>query len=97
MKLDLKLLATRFFQAEDEPLAPEDGVNRYLLEQVLRPAMEGKTLYLRDIDFSAFELDDIEALGLYYDSLMNAARNLNRFSVPVSQSSPAPGNARVFC
>lgn len=93
----MKLLATRFFQAKDEPLVPEDGVNRYLLEQVLRPAMEGETLYLRDIDFSAFELDDIEALGLYYDRLTNAAKRLNQFAQPVSRTRPAPGRARVFC
>ncbi len=69
MKLNLKLLATRFFQAKEEPPVPEDGVNRYLLEYVLRPNLEGNLLRLGDIDFDAFDADDVPALEDYYQFL----------------------------
>jgi len=97
MKLDLKLLATRFFQAKEEPLVPEDGVNRYLLDQVLRPVMAGKTLYIRDVDFGAFAFDDIAGLEEYHNRLNNATRSLNQVTLPVSQAKPVPGSARAFC
>ena len=37
MRLDLKLLAMRFSQAEDAPPVPTEGVNPYLLEKILTP------------------------------------------------------------
>lgn len=66
MKLNLKLLATRFSQTKDGPPVSEDGVNRYLLEQVLRPNLKGGLLRLGDIDFDAFDADDVPALEDYY-------------------------------
>lgn len=97
MKLDLKLLSIRFFQAEDEPLVPEGGVNRYLLDQVLRPAMEGETLYIRDVDFSAFDMDDIETLAEYHDRMGFEQRKLGQFVLPVAHTEPTPVRVRSFC
>ena len=97
MKLNLKLLAARFSEAKEEPLVPSDGVNRYLIDHVLTPAMSGKTLYVHDIDFSAFELDDIEALMEYHDSLNLEMRKLNQFAAPVSRTLPTPRRTRSFC
>ena len=97
MRLNLKLLATRFFQAKDEPPVPDDGVNRYLLEQVLRPNLEGQLLRLGDIDFDAFDTDDVSALKDYYDRLYNASENLAQLAQTLSRVPPAPGTARTFC
>lgn len=97
MKLNLKLLAARFSQAKEEPLIPSDGVNRYLIDNVLVPAMSGKTLYARDIDFSAFDLDDIEMLAEYHDSLNHESRKLGQFAGPVSRTLPTPRRTRAFC
>ena len=58
MKLDLKLLAIRFSQAKDEPPAPTEGVNPYLLEKILLPCMNGESILLRDIDYSAFDVEE---------------------------------------
>lgn len=41
MKLNLKLLSTRFSQAKEQLYVPDDGVNPYLLEHILRPNLEG--------------------------------------------------------
>ena len=97
MKLNLKLLAIRLSQAKEEPPVSDDGVNRYLIDHVLTPAMSGKTLYVHDIDFSAFEQDDIEALMEYHDELNCELRKLNQFAVPVSQTLPTPMRTRSFC
>ena len=97
MKLNLKLLAIRFFQAKDGPPVPEDGVNRYLLEQVLRPNLEGNLLRLGDIDFDAFEAEDVPALEEYYDRLYKASENLAQFAQTVARVPPAPKAVRAFC
>ena len=97
MKLNLKLLAARFSQAKEEPLVPNDGVNRYLIDNVLIPAMSGKTLYARDIDFSAFDQDDIEALAAYHDRMNHELRKLGQFAEPVSRTLPTPSRTRTFC
>lgn len=97
MKLNLKLLAARFFQAKDEPPAPEDSINRYLLESVLRPNLNGDTLYLGDIDFDAFDVDDVSALEGYYGRLEQSARALRQFAQTVNRIPPAPNQTRMFC
>lgn len=97
MKLNLKLLATRFFQAEEGICLPDDSVNSYLLENVLRPNLEGNLLYLGDIDFDAFDTEDVSALEDYYDRLELAARSLGQFAQTVDRVPPAPKAARMFC
>ena len=97
MKLNLKLLAIRFFQAKDGPPVPEDGVNRYLLEQVLRPNLEGDLLRLGEIDFDAFDADDVPALEDYYDKLYKASQNLSQFVQTLNRVPPASKAVRTFC
>ena len=97
MRLNLKLLATRLFQAKDEPPVPDDGVNRYLLEQVLRPNLAGNLLHLGDIDFNAFDADDVPALEEYYDRLYQASQDLSQFAQTVGRVPPVPGTGRAFC
>ncbi len=97
MKLNLKLLSTRFFQAKEQPCVPEDSVNRYLLEHVLRPNLEGNLLRLGDIDFSAFDADDVPALEDYYDRLYKASEDLTQFAQTVARVPPAPNTVRSFC
>lgn len=97
MRLNLKLLAARFFQAKDEPPVPDDGVNRYLLEQVLRPNLAGNLLHLGDIDFDAFDADDVPALEDYYDRLYQASQDLSQFAQTVGRVPPVPGTGRAFC
>lgn len=97
MKLNLKLLATRFSQAEDESPVPEDGVNRYLLDNILRPTMSGDTLCLGDIDYDAFDEDDVFALEDYHERLARAAGLLGQFAQTVDHIPPTPKKARMFC
>ena len=62
MKLYLKLLSMRFSQAKDEPLVPADGVSEYLLQKILLLCMGGAAIRLRDIDYGAFDVEDVDRL-----------------------------------
>lgn len=97
MKLNLKLLAIHFSQAKDGPPVSEDGVNRYLLERVLRPNLEGDLLRLGDIDFDAFEADDVPALEAYYERLYKTSQDLSQFAQTLDRVPPAPNAVRAFC
>lgn len=97
MKLDLKLLSMRFSQAKDEPPVPTDGVDPYLLEKVLRPCMDGADILLRDIDFDAFDAEDVDLLEQYYDKLSRAAGKLRQLTETVRKLPPQAHKARMFC
>lgn len=97
MKLDLKLLSMRFSQAEEEPPAPTDGVNPYLLEKILLPCMNGEEVLLQDIDYEAFEVEDIDDLENYYDRLRRAGRQLGQLTKTVWNCPPEAYKARLFC
>lgn len=97
MKLDLKLLSIRFSQAKDEPPVPTEGVNPYLLGQILLPCMNGKTIKLQDIDYEAFDVDDIEDLANYYCKLSKAGGRLTQLTETIQKLSPEAQKARMFC
>lgn len=97
MKLDLKLLSMRFSQTKDEPPAPTEGVNPYLLEKILLPCMNGESILLRDIDYSAFDVEDIEPLAEYHDELARARYKLEQLTKTVQNLPPAVKKSRAFC
>ncbi len=97
MKLDLKLLSMRLSQVKDEPPVPTDGVNSYLLEKILLPCMNGGSVLLRDIDYGAFEVEDVDALEEYYDELSRAGGQLGQLMETVRNCPPEARKARQFC
>lgn len=97
MKIDLKLLSMRFSQAKDESPVPTEDVNTYLLTKILLPSMNGETLCLRDIDYDAFDPEDIEQLETYYNNLARAGRRLGQFTETVQNLPPEAQKNRMFC
>lgn len=97
MRLDLKLLSIRFSQKKEEPPVPQDGINTYLLENILMPALDSKDIYLKDVDFTAFDVDDIDKLEDYYNQLYNTGRGLDQFIQTVAQTLPSASSVRSFC
>lgn len=97
MKLDLTLLSMRFSQAKEEPSVPTDGVNPYLLEKILLPCMNGESVLLRDIDYEAFEVEDIDSLEDYYDELSRAGSQLGQLAETVRKCPPEARKVRLFC
>lgn len=97
MKLDLKLLSMRFSQVKDEPPVSVNGVNEYLLEKILWPCMNGESILLRDIDYSAFNVEDIEPLAEYHDELAQAGYKLEQLTKTIQNLPPAAKKSRTFC
>lgn len=97
MKLNLELLSMRFSQKETEQIVPTDGINTYLLEKVLLPAMNDGTIYLGDIDFDAFDAEDIEAVAEYHDRLTGAVQLTFQFVMAVDSTPSQASRDRMFC
>ena len=97
MKLDLNLLSIRFSQAKDEQAVSTDGVNKYLLEEILLPCMNDKDVYLRDINFEAFDTEDVNELERYYGELFRAGMKLRQLTETVGKLSAEAQKARMFC
>lgn len=97
MKLDLTLLSMRFSQTEDEPPVSTDGINPYLLEKILLPCMNGESVLLRNIDYEAFEVEDIDSLEDYYDELSRAGSQLGQVTEAVRKCPPEARKVRLFC
>lgn len=97
MELDLNLLFQNLAQAPDGPAVSSEGVSPYLLEHVLAPALNGQSVLTSDIDFDAFEVEDIEMLSDYYSDLGEMDRHVHRFASALSKVFPVAGTARAFC
>ena len=97
MRLDLKLLAMRLSQKKAEPTISQERVNSYLLEKILTPALNRADIYLGDIDFNAFDVDDVDELEHYYNRLYNVSEGLEQFVQTVAQTRPVAGSTRSFC
>lgn len=97
MKLDLKLLSKRFSQKKEETPISQEGVNAYLLEKILTPSLHRTVIYMQDIDFTAFDEDDVDELENYYGKLYNTAQGLEQFVQTVARTQPAASGVRSFC
>lgn len=97
MRLDLKRLSMRLSQKKEEPTISQEGVNAYLLEKILTPSLHRTKIYLQDIDFTAFDEDDVDTLENYYGKLYNTAQGLEQFVQTVARTQPAASGVRSFC
>lgn len=97
MKLHLKDLYREFDKTKEEETVPSKGVNPYLLENVLRPALQGEAPLLGDIDYEQFDLEDIGVLSDYYDNMWKAVKKLEQFVGAVTSFAPIPSQERRFC
>lgn len=97
MKLDLELLSMLFFQAQEGPPVSTEGVNPYLLENVLKPFLRRETLRYGDLDYDAFEDDDLHRFSEYCRELYDAGSKLDQLSATMSKTQPEPCKQRMFC
>ena len=87
MKMDIKKLYKNFSDADEsdstERICDTPG-ERYLYENVVKPCITGIPLRICDIDFSAFDEDDIVSIIDYKyemidDALCTVSRVVNAF------------------
>ncbi len=97
MKLHLKDLCREFGRAKNEETVPSEGVNPYLLENVLRPTLQGEAPTLGSIDYEQFDVEDIRTLSDYYEKMWEAGKKLGQFVTAAASLDPVPSRERQFC
>lgn len=97
MKLNLELLAETLRQKENELPVSEVYVNAYLLDHVLRPALDGADIAMTDIDYTAFDLEDVALLTDYYCNLEELCRKLSRMTGMIGSAAPVARSVRLYC
>ena len=98
MIVDLKMLITELSGAESSKLPIQEyPVTKYLLDNLMNPLLMGKTIQLGDLDYSAFDTDDLEDLLNHLSEnsrLHEALKGLNQY---FNKAEPQAIARRSFC
>lgn len=97
MDIDLKKLEANLWQAKHEKTVPDEHVNPYLLNVLLRRLMAGEVVTYGENDFSQFEADDIRVMDGYIKRRENMTSKLSRLIEGVDRAEPFCCTARSFC
>ena len=97
MKMDLKCLCKHLARAKEEEAVSTANCNPYLLERVLRPLMRQETVLLKDVDFGQFDVEDIQEITGYYESLEMQGRKLMELVGAFANLEPVACKTRRFC
>ncbi len=97
MELNLERLSERLSIAQSEDTVSKEGVNPYLIEAIIEPMLAGKSVKYGDIDFAAFELDELRTAAGYCDNISNTSYKLEKLVANISVSKATACKMRAFC
>ena len=63
MNIKISALERNLRAAQPEKTVPDDDVNPYLLNDLLKRLMDGEDVTYGEVDFSKFEVDDLRSLA----------------------------------
>lgn len=97
MKIDLSILAKELTLLPHTSVPEPKNVPPYVLTHILEPLSAGKTVHFADLNFEAFDEDDLNSLC---DALSEAEERVNRLKRLWStfyRSEPKAAVQRKFC
>ena len=97
MKFDVAMLSKKLSSVKEQPTVPTHEVNAYLLEKLVLPLRRGETLRYGQIDFSAFDIDDIRTAAGYSEECDRVSWKLESFAEAVIWADAMPCQTRAFC
>ena len=98
MKIDLHRFAEKLKHTEAEDTVPgKEEVLPYLYNYILLPLLSGRLVRYGDIDFDAFEADDLRVLSYYCDEINRTVSRLERLNQNLIETPPAASRHRAFC
>jgi len=97
MKFDVAMLSKNLSSAKEEPTVPTREVNVYLLEKVVLPLRRGEKLRYGQIDFSAFDIDDLRMAAGYSEKCDRVSGALERLTGAIIAADAIPCRKRAFC
>lgn len=97
MELNLKRLSESFSAAQAEDTVPKGDTNPYLIAAIIDPLRAGRAVKYGDIDFSAFELDDLRTAAGYCEDISMTMYKLEKLVANMAASEAAACKTRSFC
>ncbi len=97
MLVDLNALRRKLKEALPEDTVDATEVNPYLLNEVFRPMLAGRNLCYGDIDFDAFQADDLRMVAHYCNTRNQITYGLQEMVGRIAKAFPAACSIREFC
>ncbi len=97
MEIDLKLLTMALKNlTEDECSSIAFGVPEYLIENIYKPFMRDEPVYYKNLDFNAFDREDISRFSNWLDHLYRVQSSLRNLNEGFCCAPPAAVSSRTF-
>lgn len=96
MNIDLGRLQRNLHEAKSEETVPHDDVNPYLFS-LLQRLLAGEDVTYGEIDFSAFEADDLRVLSHYCHERDGLSYRLRQLTESMGKARAFSCKARAFC
>lgn len=97
MILDLNAFRTGLLEAEKQKPVDDIYLSDYLRNHLLIPYMNGEDISLDELDYGAFELDDLELLDHYADELARKSRGMQHIPENLVKCPASVRAVRQFC
>lgn len=97
MKIDLRELAEVLAAVEGKQTFDFRNAPDYVLKHIYEPLSKGEKLFFADLDFEAFNEDDLNALDEWINDRGYAFSRLCRLNEHFSNAVPVSAAARAFC
>lgn len=97
MQFDVSLLSKNLSAVKEQPTVPAHEVNPYLLEKLILPLRRGEKLCYGQVDFSAFDIDDLRTAAGYSDECDRMSATLESLAEAIIQADAMPCRTRAFC
>ena len=97
MMIDMTRLLRNLSSAKAEETVPTEEVQSYLLENIIKPLMNGVKLRYGDVDFSKFDIDDLRAAASYCESLGEMSHRLEGVVENITKVRALSCKSRAFC
>ena len=97
MLVDLHVLQKTLSELPEEETVDSSEVHPYLLNEILRPILAGKSACYGDIDFSSFDADDLRVISDYCDRRETAMHKLRTYVNGLVEAKASACTGKAFC
>ena len=97
MKIDIERLTQALSDVKAAETVSTGEVNAYLLNEVIRPLLQGVTLCYGDVDYSRFDIDDLRVAARYCENIGDMSYRLRGVIDNIAKARAKPCARRAFC
>ena len=97
MKIDTGVLTKRLRESQAGDTCPKTEVPAYVMKYIYQPLLRDEKLLFRDLDFSRFDIDGLDALHDYLENVERYSEYLRRLNQVFCSACPASVATRAFC